>query len=277
MSQPPAEQHHRLTGAARAIEVHDLTVAYDRRPVLWSIEADVPKGRLAAIIGPNGAGKSTLLKAMVGLVSVASGYVRIFDKSFREVRRSVAYVPQRESVDWDFPATVADVVLMGRYAQRSWWLRPSKADRDLVRQSLEQVGMADFRDRQIGQLSGGQQQRVFLARALAQQAELYLMDEPFAGVDAATEARIVELLHQMRDAGKTVVVVHHDLQTAARYFDWALLLNLRLVASGPAETVLTPQLLSETYGGKLNLLHDLSHQIAQERMPTRDPTHGRLE
>ncbi len=268
-------RHHRP--AERVVEIHDLTVAYGRRPVLWNIDADLPAGQLIAIIGPNGAGKSTLLKAMLGLVPLASGYVRFWGQPFRAVRQRVAYVPQRESVDWDFPATVADVVLMGRYAQRSWWLRPSAADRQLVDRCLEQLGLSELRDRQIGQLSGGQQQRAFLARALAQQADLYLMDEPFAGVDAATEARTLALLESLRDAGQTVVVVHHDLHTAARYFDWVLLLNLRLVAAGPVAQVLTPDLLAQTYGGGLDLLHQAGSILADDLLPTRDPTHGNLD
>lgn len=268
-------RHHRPS--KRLIEIHDLTVAYGRRPVLWNIDTDIPAGQLVAIIGPNGAGKSTLLKAMLGLVPVANGYVRFWDQPFAGVRRRVAYVPQRESVDWDFPATVADVVLMGRYAQRSWWLRPSAADRLLVARCLDELGLTEVRDRQIGQLSGGQQQRAFLARALAQQADCYLMDEPFAGVDAATEARTVALLSGLRDAGQTVVVVHHDLHTAARYFDWVLLLNQRLVAAGPSAQVLTPDLLAQTYGGGLDVLHDLGPAIAADHLPHIDPTHGDLD
>jgi manganese/zinc/iron transport system ATP- binding protein len=236
------------------LEFHDLTVAYHIRPVLWDVDLAVPEGRLAAIVGPNGAGKSTLLKAALDLVPLASGYVRVFGRPYREVRRRVAYVPQRESVDWDFPASVADVVLMGRYGQKGWFRRPSRRDRSLAHAALERVGMAEYADRQISRLSGGQQQRTFLARALAQDADLYVMDEPFAGVDAVTERAIVALLRELRDKGRTVLCVQHDLQTVPEYFDWVALLNMRLVACGPVAETFSHENLQETYGGHSAIL-----------------------
>jgi len=237
-----------------SLEIHDLTVAYETKPVLWDIDMDLPEQRLAAIVGPNGAGKSTLLRAALDLVPLSSGYVRIFGKPYAEVRSRVAYVPQRESVDWDFPCSVMDVVLMGRYGKRGWFRRPTDRDREVAADALEQVGMREYGDRQINRLSGGQQQRTFLARALAQDAELYLMDEPFAGVDAVTERAIVALLRELRDRGRTVICVHHDLQTVTEYFDWVALLNMRLVAHGPVDEVFTNENLNATYGGRLSIL-----------------------
>ena len=252
------------------VEVHDLTVSYDRKPVLWGVDLTIPAGALVGVIGPNGAGKSTLIKAMMDLLPSGSGYVRLFDKPIGEVRRRISYVPQRESVDWDFPASVFDVVLMGRYGSLGLFKRPRQADKDAAMEALAKVGMQAFADRQISQLSGGQQQRVFLARALAQNADLYFMDEPFAGVDIATETAIIELLRTMRDQGKTVIVVHHDLQSAADYFDWVVLLNMRLVASGPTEKVLTQELLEQTYGGKLTVLSKVGDLLRKQEFPMRE-------
>jgi len=247
------------------LEAHDLTVAYHTKPVLWDVDLFIPEGQLVAIVGPNGAGKSTLLKAALGLVPLSSGYVRVFGKPYHEVRSRVAYVPQRESVDWDFPASVLDVVLMGRYGRRGWFRRPSRADREAAETALERVGMAEYRDRQISRLSGGQQQRTFLARALAQDAELYLMDEPFAGVDAVTERAIVQLLRDLRDRGRTVVAVHHDLQTVPEYFDWVALLNMRLVAAGPLAETFTAQKLNDTYGGRLAILERAATKLLRHQ------------
>lgn len=247
--------------AGVSVEVHDLTVAYHRKPVLWDVDVIIPEGRLVAIVGPNGAGKSTLLKAILGLVPAASGSVRIFGESLDRVRSSIGYVPQRETVDWDFPVTVLDVVLMGRYGRLGWIKRPGAADHAVARASLERVGMTPYADRQISQLSGGQQQRVFLARALAQEARLYLMDEPFAGVDAATERAIVEVLRGLRDEGRTVVAVHHDLQTVPEYFDHVVLLNMRLVAAGAVAEAFTPANLQRTYGGRLTLLDEAAEAV----------------
>jgi manganese/zinc/iron transport system ATP- binding protein len=252
------------------LEIHDLTVSYERKPVLWDIDLSIPKGSLVGIIGPNGAGKSTLIKAVMGLLPLSSGYVKLMDKSLNEVRDKISYVPQRESVDWDFPISVFEVVLMGRYGKMGLMRRPSKKDKEVALQSLEQVGMSAFASRQISQLSGGQQQRVFLARALAQEADLYLMDEPFVGVDAATEAAIITLLREMREAGKTVIVVHHDLQSAAEYFDWVVLLNMRLVASGETKTTLTKALLEETYGGRLTVLSEVGELLKKAQFPSRE-------
>lgn len=252
------------------LEIHDLTVSYSRKPVLWGIDLTLPAGVLAGIIGPNGAGKSTLIKTVMGLIPQSSGYVKVFDQSLDKVRGRVSYVPQRESVDWDFPASVMDVVLMGRYGKLGLFNRPRKADKDIAMECLHKVGMQGFADRQIAQLSGGQQQRVFLARALAQDADLYLMDEPFAGVDAATEASIIEILREMTSKGKTVIVVHHDLQSALQYFNWILMLNMRLVASGPTEKVFTTEMLNETYGGKLTLLSKVGDLIEKNQFPVRE-------
>ncbi len=253
-----------------ALELHDLTVAYDKKPVLWGIDLTVPKGKLACICGPNGAGKSTLIKAVMDLIPATGGYSKIFGKEFSEVRKEVSYVPQRETVDWDFPASVYDVVMMGRYGELGLFKRPRMADREVVMDSLRKVGMENFKDRQISQLSGGQQQRVFLARALAQQSEVYFMDEPFAGVDAATEKAIVSILKEMSENDKTVIVVHHDLQSVEKYFDWVILLNLRLVASGPTEDVFTNELLQEAYGGKLSLLSEVGNLMKQKKFPQRE-------
>jgi manganese/zinc/iron transport system ATP- binding protein len=252
------------------IEVHDLIVSYDKKPVLWDVDFTIPYGNLVGIIGPNGAGKSTLIKAMMDLVPLGSGYVKLYDDQLSNVRHKISYVPQRESVDWDFPASVLDVVLMGRYGKKGLFKRINNKDKEVAYESLKRVNMLDFANRQISQLSGGQQQRAFLARALAQEADLYLMDEPFAGVDAATERSIVELLLEMRKEGKTIVVVHHDLQSAIEYFDWILLLNTRLVASGPTEKVFTTELLQETYGGKLTLLSKIGDLMKEREFPSRD-------
>ena len=253
-----------------AVEVHDLTVTYHKKPVLWDIDLTLPRGAIIGIIGPNGAGKSTLIKAMMDLVPHSSGYVRIFNRDIDEVRNKVSYVPQKESVDWDFPASVMDVVLMGRYARLGLFKRPRKADREVALDCLKKVGMEAYKSRQIAQLSGGQQQRVFLARALAQEADIYFMDEPFAGVDAATEQAVIELLREMSEKGKTVVVIHHDIQSALEYFNWIVLLNMRLVASGPTAQTLIPSLLEETYGGKLTLLAEVGNLMQKTEFTGRD-------
>ena len=236
------------------VEIRDLTVAYRERPVLWDVDLAIREGRLTAIVGPNGAGKSTLIKAALGLVPAAAGSVRIFGQPIADVRRRVAYVPQRGSVDWDFPTDALDVVTMGRYGALGWLKRPGRRERETALACLRQVGMEAFADRQISQLSGGQQQRVFLARALAQDADLYFMDEPFAGVDATTERAIIALLQDLRAIGKTVVAVHHDLNTVDDYFDDVALLNVRLIAAGPVEAVFTHENLHATYGGRIGFL-----------------------
>lgn len=253
------------------LEVHDLTVSYDQSPVLWNVDLSIPSGKLIGVLGPNGAGKSTLIKAIMGLVKPTSGYVKIFEKNLEEVRQQISYVPQRESVDWNFPASVLDVVTMGTYGKLGLFRRPGKKEKEIALKSLDQVGMMSFVNRQISELSGGQQQRVFIARALAQEADLYLMDEPFAGVDMATETAIFQLLREMTAAGKTIVVVHHDIHSAMNYFDWIIMLNLHLVGSGPRDQVMTEELLRKTYGGKLNLLTKVIELIRKKDF---DPLKG---
>lgn len=240
------------------LEVDRLTVAYQKKPVLNSVSFKIPSGKLIGVLGPNGAGKSTLLKAVLGLIPIVDGDVKIYGGPYHEQRKRVGYVPQRESVDWDFPTHALDVVMMGRYGHLGWFRRPGSAERSLAMECLAKVGMADLAGRQISQLSGGQQQRVFLARALAQSADLYFMDEPFAGVDATTEKAIVALLQELKEQGKTVLVVHHDLATVEQYFDHVLLLNGGLVAEGPTREVFTPENLQKTYGGRIAILQDFS-------------------
>ena len=246
------------------LSIHDMTVAYHRKPVLWDVDLDVPEGRLVAIVGPNGAGKSTLIKAALDLIPRASGRVLVYGKPYAQNRRRVGYVPQRESVDWDFPVSALDVVTMGTYGRIGWCLPVRKKQKDKAREALDRVCIADLADRQISQLSGGQQQRTFLARALVQEADLYLMDEPFAAVDAATERAIVTILKDLKDAGKTVLVVHHDLQTVEEYFDHVILMNMRIVAHGPTATTFTRQNLQKTYGGKLTLLSAAADAMGRE-------------
>ena len=245
------------------LEFHDVTVAYGRRPVIWNIDLSIDDPCLFGIIGPNGAGKSTLLKASLGLVPLAGGRIRFFGRPFADVRGRVGYVPQRETVDWDFPVSVADVVLMGTYAQLGWLRRPGPRQRELARESLARVGLADVGERQIGKLSGGQQQRVFLARALAQQADVYVLDEPMAGVDARSQELIFRVLSELRDSGRLVVVVHHDLRTAAEWFDRVALIDMRLVATGPTAAVLTSENLQLTYAGRLDVLDELGRAIEE--------------
>ena len=236
------------------LAVRHLSVAYSEKPVLWDVSWSCPPGRLVAIVGPNGAGKSTLIKATLGLVPRLSGDVRIFGQALAAARSRVGYLPQRASVDWDFPITALQVASMGRYPRAGWFRPLPRAEREKARTALDEVGMADFAERQIGQLSGGQQQRVFLARALALEADLYLMDEPFAGVDAATERAIVDVLQRLGREGRTVVAVHHDLATAPQYFQDVLLLNVQVIAHGSMEATFTPTNLARAYGGRLSLL-----------------------
>ncbi len=234
-----------------ALDIHDLTVSYRDKVALQDVDLAIPAGKLAAIIGPNGAGKSTLLKAALGLVPTVAGSVLVHGQPYAKQRHLVGYVPQRSSVDWDFPTTVLDVVLMGTYGRLGWIRRPGRAERDRALACLDQVGMADYADRQIGQLSGGQQQRVFLARALAQDASIYFLDEPMAGVDAVTEQTILSVLQDLARQGKTIICVHHDLDSAPQYFDWVVLLNMRVIASGPLATTFTADNLRKTYGGSM--------------------------
>ena len=253
-----AERGQTLRDAAHdtaALSVREMTVSYGGKPAVFSVDAAFPAGSMTAIVGPNGAGKSSLLKAVLEVVPRLSGSVSVFGQPFAKARSQVAYVPQRASVDWDFPTRVIDVVMMGLYRELGLLrlVRPRHKDKALA--CLERVGMADFADRQIGQLSGGQQQRVFLARALAQDADLYLLDEPFAGVDAATERAIISVLHSLKAAGKTVVCVHHDLATVTDYFERVLLINVNKIAEGPVADAFTAENLQAAYGGRLAATH----------------------
>ncbi|CAN5324584.1 metal ABC transporter ATP-binding protein [soil metagenome] len=248
-----------------AVELRNVTVSYDRKPAIRSVSVDLPAGERIAIVGPNGAGKSTLIKAVVGLVAMDSGQIRVHGEPIERVRQRVAYVPQRGVIDWDFPVLVRDVVIMGRFGRIGWFRRPGKADRSIAADALERVGMTEFAERQIGQLSGGQQQRVFLARALAQEADVLLLDEPFVGVDAATEEAIFGLLDDARGEGKTVVVVNHDLGAVSRHFELVLLLNGRVVAFGPPKQVLLPDTLRKTYGGRLTMLETADQVVVMQR------------
>lgn len=260
---PGAPEH----SSASPLSVHDLTVAYYRKPVIWDVDLEIPEGKLVGIVGPNGAGKSTLIRACLDLIPKSSGRVDVYGRPYREQRRRVGYVPQRESVDWDFPVSALDVVAMGTYGRLGWFRRVNRRAKAEALQALEKVGLADYAHRQISQLSGGQQQRVFLARALAQDASLYFMDEPFAAVDASTERAIVDLLRELRGRGKTCLVVHHDLATVAEYFDWVVLLNMRVVDSGPTAEVFHQENLRKTYGGKLTLLSEAANaalRVGQE-------------
>ena len=249
------------SGDSIPLSVSDLTVAYDRKPVVWDIGFDIPRGSLVGIVGPNGAGKSTLLKAVMDLIPRASGRVGIFGQPWKQSRHRVGYVPQRESVDWDFPVNALDVVTMGLYRELGWFRPVRQKHRDRAMEALDRVGIVDLARRQISQLSGGQQQRTFLARALVQNAELYLMDEPFAAVDAATERAIVNILRDLRQEGRTAVVIHHDLQTVPEYFDYVVLLNMRIVAHGPVTEAFTSENLQKTYGGRLTLLDEVSEAM----------------
>jgi manganese/zinc/iron transport system ATP- binding protein len=251
------------SAAPPLVEFHDVTVAYGRRPVLWHVDLAIDAACLFGVIGPNGAGKSTLLKAALGLVPVVGGSTRFFGQPLDQVRRRVGYVPQRETVDWDFPVSVTDIVLMGTYGRLGWFRRPGRRERALAGSCLERVGLADLADRQIGRLSGGQQQRVFLARALAQEADVYLFDEPMAGVDVRSQERIFGVLAELRDAGRLVIVVHHDLRTAAEWFDRVALVDMRLVAAGPTAEVLTPDNIERTYAGRAELLEELGRAVAE--------------
>jgi manganese/zinc/iron transport system ATP- binding protein len=239
-----------------AVKVKHLTVSYHNKPVLWDVNVDIPAGVMAGIVGPNGAGKSTLIKSLLGLVPPLSGSVSFHGQTYKAQRKRIGYVPQRSSVDWDFPTTVLDVVMMGLYGRLGWIKRPGRKERHESLEALDMVGMHDFAGRQISQLSGGQQQRVFLARALVQQADIYFLDEPMAGVDATTERAIIDILCRLRDAGKTLIVVHHDLQTVQSYFDWLLMLNVQVIGAGPVNEIFTGENLKRAYGGQIALLNE---------------------
>lgn len=247
---PMTTHHTHAAGDAAppaACLTRNLTVAYREAPVLRGVDFTVPSGVVMGIVGPNGAGKSTLIKAMLGLVRPLAGETRFFGQPLSRVRRQVGYMPQSTSVDWDFPTTVLDVVTMGTYGRLGWIRRPGKAERTRAIAALEQTGIADLAGRQIGELSGGQRQRVFLARTLVQQPDLYFMDEPFQGIDAKSQQAIVTVLHSLREQGKTVVIVHHDLATVRDYCDHVTLLNRRIVASGPVEEVFTKENIRAAY------------------------------
>lgn len=254
---------HKSNQAAIAFQTYDLSVNYGNVPALWDVSLAVPQGVVAGIIGPNGAGKTTLIKAALGLIKPLSGKVDFLGQPLANVRQKVAYVPQRESVDWDFPINVRDLVLMGRYGHLGLFRRPRQADYAAVHEYLEKVGIEQYATRQISQLSGGQQQRVFLARALIQEADIYLMDEPFVGVDLATRSTIMTLLHQLKAQGKTVFVVHHELDTVDSYFDWIIMLNVRLVAAGPTQETFTPEMLQMCYG-KSYALFDEALKVSKQ-------------
>lgn len=247
-----------------AVQAYQLSVNYDKTPVLWDLSFEIPQGKIVGIIGPNGAGKSTFIKAAMGLLKPISGKVEFFGEPLKEHQNKVAYVPQRETVDWDFPITVRNLVLMGRYGRLGLFRWPRKADWAAADHYLEMVGMSDYANRQISQLSGGQQQRVFIARALLQEADIYFLDEPFSGIDLASEKVIIGILKKLRDMGKTVFVVHHDLNSVEGYFDWVILLNMRLVACGPIEEVFTPEQLNITYG-KSYALFDEAIKLSNQK------------
>lgn len=241
---------------APALEIIHLSVNYEKTPILWDISLRVPSGNIVGIIGPNGAGKSTLLKTILGLIKPVSGKVEFFGSTLAEMQKRIAYVPQRESVDWDFPITVKELVMMGRYGALGVFQRPKKQDYADAQKYLELVGMKGFENRQISQLSGGQQQRVFIARALLQEADIYFMDEPFSGIDMGSESMIIHLLKELKNKGKTIFVVHHDLNTIESYFDWLIMLNMRLVTCGPVREVFNSMTLQSTYGKNYALFDD---------------------
>lgn len=259
------------TAAAPALSVAGLTVAYDAQPVLWNAGFQVPRGVMMGVVGPNGAGKSTLLKAILGVIPKLAGRIEVFGRQVSTGGAEIGYVPQRASVDWDFPTTVFDLVLMGTYGQLGWFRRPGKAQREAAWQALDRVEMRDFAHRQIGELSGGQQQRAFLARAFVQDAPLYFMDEPFAGVDATTERSLVRLLQQMRQEGKTMVIVHHDLATVSEYFDQVTLLNRQVIACGDVSAAFNRETLKSTYGGAFSMLDSFRGEDRSEGERASDP------
>lgn len=236
------------------ITVKNLTVSYNRKPAIKGINLNIDSGHVIGIVGPNGAGKSTLLKAMLGLLPIDTGEVKFFGKSLEGIRKKIAYIPQREQFDWDFPINVTELVMMGRYSHISRFGFPKSNDVEIVNEALKKVGMYDFRNRQIRFLSGGQQQRIFLARSLAQEGEIYFMDEPFVGVDAKTEKAIFELLDELRSEGKTILVVHHDLAKVKDYFDSIILINQTLIAFGATDEVFTKENIERAYGGRLTIL-----------------------
>lgn len=253
-----------------AIETHNLTVSYGDKPVVWEVDFQLPAGEISGIIGPNGSGKTSLIKGILGLEKPASGWVKILGKEGKEALKQVAYIPQKESIDWDFPISVFELVLMGRYQGDRWFFRYSKEDKKIAQQALEKCDILHLAERQISELSGGQQQRAFIARAMAQQAEVYIMDEPFVGIDMASEKAILNLISELKAAGKSIIIVHHDLYTVASYFDNVVLMNTRMVKYGKVNEVLTPEYIQETYGGKLDILSRVVDQIKERGFPIRE-------
>ena len=252
------------------VEVHQLTVCYGKKPVLWNVDCSFEKGNIIGIIGPNGAGKSTLLKTIVGIIAPESGFVKIYGNPIAKNRKKISYIPQKESIDWSFPVSVLDVVLMGRYGKRGLFKKLTKEDYEIAHEALNTVAMQDYYKVQLSELSGGQQQRVFIARALSQEAEIYFFDEPFSGIDAMTEEAMIQLFKKMGNEGKTIFIVHHDLQSAYNYFDWIVMLNSSLVASGRKKNVYKADLIQKTYGGKLTTLEELKHLIEIKSFPIRE-------
>jgi len=243
------------------ISVRNLTISYNKRPAIKGINLDLEQGNIIGIIGPNGAGKSTLLKGILGLLPADTGEIKIFGEDVKDSLKKVAYIPQKEQFDWDFPINVSEVVMMGRYPYISIFGYPTSKDRELVAKVLEKVEMSKYAKTQIRNLSGGQQQRIFLARALAQESEIYFLDEPFVGVDAKTEVAIFKLIKELKDAGKTILIVHHDLSKVMDYFDKVILVNQTLVAYGNTEEVFTEELIHKTYGGRLTILQKVNQLI----------------
>lgn len=241
---------------AYPLVIEDLTASYDKNPVISDINLKIPSGNIIGIVGPNGAGKSTLIKAVMGLIPRYTGRITIFGQPFQKALKYVGYMPQREKIDWDFPVNAFDVVMMGRYQKLGLLKNPKQKDKDIVEACLAKVDLTDFKNHQISNLSGGQQQRVFLARALAQESDLYFMDEPFAGVDAKTERAIMSVLQELRDQGKTLIVIHHDLATVKDHFDYLVLINHRIIADGPIKDVFTLDNLEKTYGGNLHIFRE---------------------
>lgn len=238
----------------KVIEIEKLVVAYDEdKPVLDNFNLGIEKGKMTAFVGPNGAGKSTLIKAILEFVKPITGSITINGKKYAQEKKKIAYVPQRGSVDWDFPTTLYDVVEMGSYGRVGFLKRVPKNEKNRVMEAIEKVDMLEYIDRQISQLSGGQQQRVFIARALVQDAEIYLLDEPFQGIDKKTEGSIVKILKGLREEGKTVIVVHHDLQTVPEYFDEVVLINRKVIASGKVNEVFTKENIDETYKKSMDM------------------------
>ncbi len=247
--------HQQPVQTMSSISIKGLSVSYEKKRVLTNLYMELEGSNIYGVLGPNGAGKSTMFKAILGLVDVNAGTILIDEKSIDEVRKRVVYVPQKNDVDWNFPATVYDIVMMGRYPHKKTLERFNKEDHRIVKEALEEVGIINLKDRQIGELSGGQQQRAFIARALCQQADIFLLDEPFVGVDMTTEDQIIAILKKLADQGKTLLVVHHDLSSVEEYFDKVILLNQRLIAYGDTVTTFTPENISKAYGGQLPILH----------------------